>query len=55
MPNLKIDEDTEIVTFSEEEISLLNEYFKGTNAETAYLLGKWTGKSERETCFFPVK
>ena len=43
MPKLKIDEDTEIVTFSEEEISLLDEYFKGTNAETAYLLGKYCG------------
>ena len=43
MPKLKTDEDTEIVTFSEEEISLLNEYFKGTNAETAYLLGKYCG------------
>lgn len=43
MPKLKIDEDTEIVTFSEEEISLLDEYFKGTNAEIAYLLGKYCG------------
>lgn len=43
MPKLKINEDTEIVTFSEEEISLLDEYFKGTNAETAYLLGKYCG------------
>ena len=43
MPKLKTDEDTEIVTFSEEEISLLDEYFKGTNAETAYLLGKYCG------------
>ena len=43
MPKLKINEDTEIVTFSEEEISLLDEYFKGTNAEIAYLLGKYCG------------
>lgn len=43
MPKLKIDEDTEIVTFSEEEISLLDEYFKGRNAEIAYLLGKYCG------------
>lgn len=43
MPKLKTDEDTEIVTFSEEEISLLDEYFKGTNAETAYLLGDYSG------------
>ena len=43
MPNLKTDEDTEIVTFNREEIALLDEYFKGTNAETAYLLGKCCG------------
>lgn len=43
MPNLKTDEDTEIVTFNGEEIALLDEYFKGTNAETAYLLGKYCG------------
>jgi len=43
MPNLKTDEDTEIVTFNREEIVLLDEYFKGTNAETAYLLGKYCG------------
>lgn len=43
MPNLKTDEDTEIVTFNREEIALLDEYFKGTSAETAYLLGKYCG------------
>lgn len=43
MPNLKTDEDIEIVTFNREEIALLDEYFKGTNAETAYLLGKYCG------------
>ena len=43
MPNLKTDEDTEIVTFNREEIAFLDEYFKGTNAETAYLLGKYCG------------
>ncbi len=43
MSNLKTDEDTEIVTFNREEIALLDEYFKGTNAETAYLLGKYCG------------
>ena len=43
MPNLKTDEDTEIVIFNREEIALLDEYFKGTNAETAYLLGKYCG------------
>ena len=43
MPKMKIDEDDEIVAFSTEETALLDEYFKGTNAETAYLLGKYCG------------
>lgn len=43
MPKLKIDEDTDIVSFDEQEIERLNEYFKGTNAETAYMLGRYCG------------
>lgn len=43
MPKLKTDDDTDIVAFSKEEIALLDKYFKGTNAETAYLLGKYCG------------
>lgn len=43
MPKMKIDEDTDIVTFSDEEMSILSEYFKGTNAETAFMLGKYCG------------
>lgn len=43
MPKMKIDEDTDIVTFSDEEMSMLSEYFKGTNAETAFMLGKYCG------------
>ena len=43
MPKMKIDEDTDIVTFSREEMCKLDEYFCGTNAETAYLLGKYCG------------
>lgn len=43
MPKLKTDEDTDIVAFSREECALLDEYFKGTNAETAYLLGRYCG------------
>lgn len=43
MPKLKIDEDTDIVSFDEQEIKRLNEYFKGTNAETAYMLGRYCG------------
>ena len=43
MPNLRVDDDTDIVTFSRSELELLDEYFKGTNAETAYLLGRYCG------------
>lgn len=43
MPKMKIDEDTDIATFSDEEIETLTEYFKGTNAETAFMLGKYCG------------
>ena len=40
---MKIDEDDEIVSFSIEETNALDEYFKGTNAETTYLLGRYCG------------
>ena len=43
MPKMKIDEDDEIVSFSIDETNALDEYFKGTNAETAYLLGRYCG------------
>lgn len=43
MPKRKAEDDTEIVSFSAEDISLLDDYFKGTNGETAYLLGKYCG------------
>jgi len=43
MPKMKIDEDDEIVSFSVEETNALDEYFKDTNAETAYLLGRYCG------------
>ncbi len=43
MPKLKIDEETRIVFFSKEEMQQLDNYFKGTNVETAYLLGKYCG------------
>ena len=43
MPKRKLDEDDEIVSFSIEETNALDEYFKGTNAETAYLLGRYCG------------
>ena len=43
MPKLKVDDDLDIVAFSKEEIAILDDYFHGTNAETAYLLGKYCG------------
>ena len=49
MPKMRTEDDTDIVAFSREELSLLDEYFKGTNAETAYLLGKYCGLRINET------
>ena len=49
MPKMKTEDDTDIVAFSREELSLLDEYFKGTNAETAYLLGRYCGLRINET------
>ena len=43
MPKMKINEDMDIVAFNPEEIKKLDEYFSGTNAETAYLLGRMCG------------
>ena len=43
MPKLKTDEDIDIVFFNEQEIEKLDEYFKGSNAETAYMLGRYCG------------
>lgn len=43
MPKLKIDEETDIVYFNREEMQQLDNYFKGTNAETAFMLGKYCG------------
>ena len=49
MPKLKTEDDTDIVAFSREELALLDEYLKGTNAETAYLLGRYCGLRINET------
>ena len=49
MPKLKTDDDTDIVAFSKDELSLLDAYFKGTNAETAYMLGRYCGLRINET------
>jgi len=43
MPKMKIDEDTDIFSFDDKEIKILEEYFKGSNAETAFLLGRYCG------------
>ena len=43
MPKLKAEDDTDIVAFSREELHKLDEYFKGANSETAYLLGRYCG------------
>ena len=43
MPKMKVDEDTDIITFSDEQMIILSKYFKGTNAETAFMLGKYCG------------
>ena len=43
MPKIKTEDDTDIIAFSREELALLDDYFKGTNAETAYLLGRYCG------------
>lgn len=43
MPKLKIDEDIDIVAYDKRELDVLDEYFRGTNSETAYLLGRYCG------------
>ena len=50
MPKLRSDDDTDIVSFSHKELALLDEYFEGTNAETAYMLGRFCGLRINE-CF----
>lgn len=43
MPKMKTEDDTDIVAFSRDELAVLDDYFHGTNAETAYLLGRYCG------------
>ncbi len=50
MPKMKTEDDTDIVSFNRDDLRLLDEYFKGTNAETAYLLGRHCGLRINE-CF----
>jgi len=49
MPKLRADDDTEIIAFTRSELALLDKYFEGSNAETAYLLGKYCGLRINET------
>lgn len=49
MPKMRTDEDTDIFAFNPEEIEKLDAYFSGTNAETAYLLGRLCGLRINET------
>ena len=50
MPKMKVDDEMDVVVFTKEEMAQLDEYFSGTNAETAYLLGKYCGLRINE-CF----
>lgn len=43
MPKLKIDEDLDIKAFDRDQMRRLDDYFRGSNVETAYLLGKYCG------------
>ena len=43
MPKLKSEDDTDIVSFSRSDLEKMDKYFEGTNAETAYLLGRYCG------------
>ena len=50
MPKRKIDDDEDVVVFNKEEMAALDNYFKGTTLETAYMLGKYCGLRINE-CF----
>ena len=50
MPKMKINEDEDIKCFSKKELERLDLYFKGSNAETAYMIGKYCGLRINE-CF----
>lgn len=49
MPKLKVDDDLDIVAFTDAECQIMDTVFKGTNAETAYLLGRYCGLRINET------
>ena len=50
MPKAKVDERLDIVAFTRAECTIMDEYFAGTNTETAYLLGRYCGLRINE-CF----
>ena len=43
MPKVKTSEEDDIAIFTQEELARMDEYFSGSNGETAYLLGKYCG------------
>lgn len=43
MPKMKTSEEDDIAIFTREELTRMDEYFSGSNGETAYLLGKYCG------------
>ena len=43
MPKMKTSEEDDIAIFTREELARMDEYFSGSNGETAYLLGKYCG------------
>ena len=50
MPRTKVEERLDIVAYTREECAIIDEQFRGTNAETAYLLGRFCGLRINE-CF----
>lgn len=43
MPKMKTSEEDDVAIFTREELARMDEYFSGSNGETAYLLGKYCG------------
>ena len=52
MPKMKVDEDEDIVSFSVEDTLKLDKYFKGTNSETSYMLGRYA--KWRDNCCYAI-
>ena len=43
MPKKKVDDEDDVIVFSKNELQILDEHFSGSNAETAYYLGRYCG------------